>query len=156
RVRLRLSGASGLEILYRSSRRFRKRATITKSHGDEWMNTRALLTGMEWFPLCAGGLHRYFYDEVHTLPQLGIGGTALVTYLDGPSEAPIRLQAMAPQGASLPRLLSGAHGAVNRIIQDGVDIINSHFALYAYPWVRNIPRSTPFVVNFHGPWAGEM
>jgi glycosyltransferase involved in cell wall biosynthesis len=63
---------------------------------------------------------------------------------------------MAPAGASLARRWQGARRAARAVIHEGVDLVNSHFALYAYPWLRDLPRSTPLVVNFQGPWADEL
>ena len=117
---------------------------------------KVLMVGMEWLPNRDGGLNRYFYDMVHALPAVGIGGTALVSYIEPGQEAPLALQGMAARNASLPQLWRGARQAVRSALQEKVDVINPHFALYCWPWLRDVPRSTPIVVNFHGPWASEI
>ena len=47
---------------------------------------------MEWFPNRAGGLKRYFYEEVHALPVVKIHGTAVVTDLQTGQTAPRSLK----------------------------------------------------------------
>lgn len=118
------------------------------------MNT--LLVGKDWFPNCPGGLDRYFYEEVRTLPGVGIRGTALLAHLVPGQSAALRLRAMAPEGASLVQRWHGARRAAQSVLSEGVDLVNSHFALYAYPWLRDLPREVPLVVNFQGPWADEL
>jgi glycogen synthase len=62
---------------------------------------------------------------------------------------------MAPPGATLIRRLKGARRVVGRLLRERPDVINSHFALYAFPWL-NLIKGTPLVVNFQGPWADEI
>src|SRR5207248_2749376 len=103
----------------------------------------ALLVGKDWFPNCPGGLDRYFYEEVRTLAGTGVTGTALLAHLLPGQSAPLALRAMAPAGASLARRWQGARRAARVVLREGVDLVNSHFALYAYPWLRDLPRSMP-------------
>jgi glycosyltransferase involved in cell wall biosynthesis len=117
---------------------------------------KVLMVGMEWLPNRAGGLNRYFYDAVHSLPTVGIAGTALVSYLEQGQRAPLKLQAMAHRGASLPQVWRGARQAVRAALQEGVEIVNPHFALYTWPWLRDLPSGMPVVINFQGPWADEI
>ncbi len=117
---------------------------------------KALLVGMEWFPNRAGGLNRYFYEEVHALPTVGIGGSALVTAFRSGQSAPLALRAMADEGANGRQRRYGARREVRAALGEGVDVINAHFALYAYPWLCDLPTAMPLVVNFQGPWADEM
>lgn len=64
---------------------------------------------------------------------------------------------MAPKGASLPSRWRGAIRKARQAFRGGnIDIVDAHFALYAFPWLRDIPRNVPLVVNFHGPWADEI
>src|SRR5579871_1412970 len=117
---------------------------------------KVLMVGMEWLPNRTGGLNRYFYDAVHALPAVGIGGTALVTYVKQGQEAPLELRPMADEGASLLQVWRGARRAVQRALREDVEMVNPHFALYTWPWLRELPQSTPVVVNFQGPWADEI
>ena len=117
---------------------------------------QALMVGMEWLPNRTGGLNRYFYDMMHAMPPAGVGGAALVSYLEPGQGAPLDLRAMEARDASLPHLLRGARNEVRRALREGVDVINPHFALYCWPWLRDVPRGTPLVVHFHGPWADEI
>ena len=117
---------------------------------------RALMVGMEWLPNETGGLNRYFYDEVHALPAVGIGGVALVSALMPGQNAPLRLEAMAAPGAGLAACWRGARRVARRELERGVDVVNPHFALYAWPWMRDLPADMPVVVNFQGPWSAEI
>ena len=117
---------------------------------------RVFMSGMEWFPDCAGGLNRYFYDEMYALSDLGITGSSMVAYLQQRQAAPFTLYDMAPPTASLGQRLRGAKRIAVSQINEGVDLINVHFALYALPWLKNIRPRTPLVIHFHGPWADEM
>lgn len=117
---------------------------------------RALLVGMEWFPNRAGGLNRYFYEEVHALPQAGVDGVAVVTYLRPQQTAPLSLRAMCAEAGTARDRRQGVRRIVGEELRRGVDVVNAHFALYAYPWLRDLPATTPLVLNFQGPWADEM
>lgn len=120
-----------------------------------------LMVGMEWFPNRAGGLSRYFYEEVHALAASKIGGTAIVTDLRAGQEAPapFTLRAMAQEGAGTHARRNGVRRLVREELRDATnryDVVNPHFALYAQPWLRYLPASIPMVCNFQGPWALEM
>ncbi len=123
---------------------------------SKWTPLNALLVGMEWFPNRAGGLNRYFYDEVHALPSVGIGGAAIVTAVEPGQTAPLALHAMSQSGAGLPERWRGVRAAHKDALPEHRDRLNTKFALYTYPWMRLVQRATPLVVNFHGPWADEM
>ena len=117
---------------------------------------KALLIGMEWFPNRAGGLNRYFYEEVHALPAVNMGGTAVVTDLQAGQTAPLPLRAMcASTGTARDRRI-GVRRVVREELNRGVEVVNAHFALYTYPWLRDLPAQMPLVFNFQGPWADEM
>lgn len=117
---------------------------------------RVLMVGMDWYPNKPGGLNRYFYDEVHALAGVGVQGTALVSWLEPGQTAPISLLAMGDRGASTWQRLKSARHIMRQQRQQGIEVVNSHFALYAYPWLRDLPHQEPLVVNFHGPWAEEI
>ncbi len=112
---------------------------------------------MEWFPDCRdGGLDRYYYEELESFAQSGIEGTALIS-----SGAELQLQGisvrpMATKGARLVTRWHGARTIARAAFLTGVDVVNAHFALYAFPYLREIPKAVPLVVNFQGPWAEEI
>ncbi len=68
----------------------------------------------------------------------------------------IQVFPMAPKGASLLRRWKGVSALAGTALDTGVDAVNAHFALYAFPWLDKIPRKVPLIVNFQGPWADEM
>lgn len=117
---------------------------------------RILMIGMDWYPNEPGGLNRYFYTQAHTLTAMGIPVTALVSYLKPGQTAPFPLQAVAELGATRAERLRSTRRLVGEILRAGLDVINPHFALYAYPWLRDRPAKIPMVCHFHGPWAEEM
>ena len=120
------------------------------------MARQALLIGSEWLPNQAGGLNRYFHGLCAALGREGVPASAVVTYLRPGQTGPIPVQPMAAEGVGLLARLNGARRAALAAIEDGVSLANPHFALYAWPWVRELPDHIPLVVNFHGPWADEM
>lgn len=119
---------------------------------------RIFLTGMEWFPECkVGGLDRYFYELVQALAETeGLSGTVIVSACDPADEGAFKLRPMALPGASLWRRWAGARAEARRAFAEGVDLVNAHFALYAFPLLGLIPKNVPLVVNFQGPWADEI
>ncbi|HZT41006.1 MAG TPA: glycosyltransferase family 4 protein [Chthonomonadaceae bacterium] len=117
---------------------------------------RVLMTGMDWYPNEPGGLNRYFYEEAQALAAAGMTGMALVSYLEPGQTGPMPLRALAERGAPLSQRMRGARHLAREILKQGVDVANSHFAPYAYPWLRDLPRQVPLVAHFHGPWADEM
>jgi glycosyltransferase involved in cell wall biosynthesis len=128
-----------------------------KTETDGRKPLRVFLSGMEWFPDCRdGGLDRYFYEWTCALAAQGVEGTAAVSSATGTSAGPIKLIGMAFRGASLLRRWLGARVAAARAFCEGVDLVNAHFALYAFPLLGLIPRNVPLVVNFQGPWADEI
>lgn len=131
-------------------------ARLQGRNGPVQANLNALLVGMGWFPDQPGGLNRYFFDEIQALPSVGVTGAAVVSHLSGAPSLPFALHAMAGRGAPLLRRLAGARSGVRRLLTDGVDLVDSHFALYALPWVCAVPPGVPLVVHFQGPWADEI
>ncbi len=116
-----------------------------------------LFSGMEWFPECRdGGLDRYFHEQLRALADQGVTGTALISSARAVSMGVISIEPMAHKGASLLGRWSGARCLAAKALREGVNVVNAHFALYAFPWLRMIPASVPLVVNFQGPWAEEM
>jgi len=116
-----------------------------------------LFTGMEWFPECRdGGLDRYLYEEIQALSSAGVTGTALFSFSPSSAMASMTIRPMAVKGAALWRRLNGARGGARQAFAEGAELVNSHFALYAFAYVWDIPAHVPLVVNFQGPWAEEM
>ena len=118
---------------------------------------KALFSGMDWFPDCRdGGLDRYFHDALSVFGEIGMDGTALVSAAAATFLGGIGVRGMASPGASMWRRWAGARTLAREAFGRDVNVVNSHFALYAFPWLRDLPPHVPLVVNFHGPWAGEM
>ncbi|HLV81342.1 MAG TPA: glycosyltransferase family 4 protein [Chthonomonadaceae bacterium] len=117
---------------------------------------RVLMAGMDWYPNEPGGLNRYVYGVAQALAAAGVTGAALVSYLLPGQAGPLPLRAMAEKGAPFSERMRGARRQAREALRAGVDLANPHFAPYAYPWLRDLPRNVPLVAHFHGPWAGEM
>lgn len=118
---------------------------------------KLLFTGMEWFPECLdGGLDRYYYEKIQALAGTGVSGTALATSCVATNVRGVAVEPMAGKGEALFRRWKGARSLARTAINRGVDAVNAHFALYAFPWIDLLPRNVPLVVNFHGPWADEV
>lgn len=117
---------------------------------------KVALTGMDWFPNYAGGLNRYFYEQVEVLSGLGVKGVAIVSELKAGQTASMELRSMAQPGAGLRARWRGARRIIAESVGDGAQLINAHFAMYAAPYLRALPTGFPFVVHFHGPWAAEI
>lgn len=130
---------------------------VVKIAPDRKAMPRALFSGMDWFPDCgAGGLDRYFHDEIRTFSEAGMNGMAMVSAAPCTSLGGIAVRKMAGPGASIWHRWTGARALAREAFGRGMDVANAHFALYAFPWLRELPPRVPLVVNFHGPWAGEM
>ena len=118
---------------------------------------RGLFVGMDWFPDCRdGGLDRYFHGAIRAFADGGMEGMALVSAIAQGSPGRMDVRGMASSGASVWRRCIGARALAREAFGRDVDVVNSHFALYAFPWLRDLPSHVPLVVNFQGPWAGEM
>ncbi len=109
------------------------------------------MLGMGWFATEPGGLNRYFADlqvalshraPVHAfvVAEGGVLAEGVTGAASPATTLPLRL-------ARLRRELGQARP---------VDVVNSHFALYATV-LRTLPalKRLPRVVNFQGPWASE-
>ena len=79
-----------------------------------------------------------------------------MTYLRAGQSAPLTLRAMCDETGYSPRPRQGVRRIVREELQNGVEVVNAHFALYTYPWLKDLPAATPLVFNFQGPWADEM
>jgi glycosyltransferase involved in cell wall biosynthesis len=117
---------------------------------------KTLQIGDTWLPEEEGGLARYYYELLRHLPARGASVHGLVVgspapkHLDG-----CDVTAFArPEDSMLTRLRAARRASLAFIDKGQVDLIASHFALYAVPIADKL-RSIPTVVHFHGPWSGE-
>ncbi len=117
-----------------------------------------LFSGLDWFPAgSAGGLDRYFYEMLQVFGSKGHAGQAMVSSCGSSALGNIAVRSLAEKGASFRRRWHGASRVADEVFaMQNIDLVNAHFALYAFPWLRDIPKNVPLVVNFHGPWANEM
>lgn len=109
------------------------------------------MLGSGWFPDRLGGLERYFRGLLEALPEDSTRGVVV-----GPArDAPSRIQIASDHRQPLPgRALTYARKAFASA--KGVDLVDAHFALYAFlPSLLGPLRGRPWVVHFHGPWADE-
>jgi glycosyltransferase involved in cell wall biosynthesis len=117
---------------------------------------RTLQIGDDWPDERAGGLGRYYCDLLRHLPATAttsqgmvVGSPSITQTTNG------QVVAFAASDAPMQQRLRGARRtALNQIDHGQVDLIASHFALYALPIADRL-RAIPTVVHFHGPWAGE-
>jgi glycogen(starch) synthase len=117
---------------------------------------RTLQIGDTWLPEQEGGLARYYYELLRHLPATGAAVHGLVAAEPGPKELEgCDIAAFARPADSMLTRLSSARRASLALLKTGqIDLIASHFALYALPIADKL-RATPTVVHFHGPWSGE-
>lgn len=117
---------------------------------------QALLIGKGWFPEEPGGLNRYFYDCVNTLPEVGVDVQGLVAGSDqGLAGADHRVQAFArPQDSIWTRWAGIRRAMAQTLNQHPPAVVVSHFSLYTFPVLSQLDHY-PLVVHFHGPWALE-
>jgi glycosyltransferase involved in cell wall biosynthesis len=59
-----------------------------------------------------------------------------------------------PESGTLKRILSSKTLIENLLKHEPIDLVATHFALYAIGAIRSISK-VPLVVHFHGPWAAE-
>jgi glycosyltransferase involved in cell wall biosynthesis len=122
----------------------------------EQITLRTLQLGDDWIEDREGGLGRYYFELIRSLPSTGTSATGLVV---GSERASISTngQIMAFSLANEPlwrRLRAARRISLERIDSGQVDLVASHFSLYALPILRRL-KSIPHVVHFHGPWAAE-
>jgi glycogen(starch) synthase len=117
---------------------------------------RTLQIGDDWLEERDGGLGRYYFEMLRHLAATGttthglvVGSPRVTASTNG------KVVAFARPNDSMPKRLQAARRAALAQIDNGaIDLIASHFALYAVS-IANRLRSTPTVVHFHGPWSGE-
>lgn len=123
---------------------------------ERFDSLKTLQIGDTWLPEEEGGLARYYYELLRHLPGTGTSAHGLVVGSARRKElAGCEITTFARPGDSMMARLQGARRASLALIGRGeVDLIASHFALYAVPIADRL-RSLPTVVHFHGPWSGE-
>lgn len=117
---------------------------------------RALQIGCVWPSEHGGGGDRVFADLARHLPSHGVELEALFA---GPAGRDRVDGATLSSFGSLSdgtraRWLNARRAIEARAAAGGVDVLASHFALYASAALRWLTR-VPHVVHFHGPWAAE-
>lgn len=117
---------------------------------------RTLQIGDDWPEEKAGGLGRYFFELLRHLPATETSTYAMVVGSPSVKASQVgEVVAFArPDDSMFRRFRAARQIALAQINRDEIDLIASHFALYALPIVDKL-RSLPTVVHFHGPWAGE-
>lgn len=117
--------------------------------------TRSLVLSLGWFPDHPGGLTRYVRGLTEALAADGRGAPRVLAL--GPvSNGPEFLSVVSDETRALPQRLA-AFAAQARRSAHSVELVDAHFALYAWPCLL-VPslRRLPLVVHFHGPWAAEF
>ena len=109
---------------------------------------RVLMLGKGWFPSELGGLDRYYRELLEHLPE----ATGIVV---GPAGDPgPGVTAISEHTAPLARRLLAFTGAAWRQ-RNSADVVDAHFALYAFLPLLSGLRKKPLLVHFQGPWAEE-
>ncbi|MGL6342004.1 MAG: glycosyltransferase family 4 protein, partial [Waterburya sp.] len=117
---------------------------------------KILQIGLEWFPEQGGGLDRYYYDCSQQLPLVGVEIKGLVAGSDQvAADTHGQVQAFALAQSSLIKRLTAVRKKFKQaLVQDDVELVVSHFALYAFPLLNSL-GDRRLVTHFHGPWAIE-
>jgi glycosyltransferase involved in cell wall biosynthesis len=120
------------------------------------VSIRVLQIGCVWPSERAGGGDRVFADLAKYLPSHDIALEALVagrTTRAGGLAA--RLSSFSAEtDGTRARWLGARRAIAERVRAGAVDLVASHFALYASAAIGR-RRRPPHVVHFHGPWAAE-
>lgn len=118
---------------------------------------RTLQLGMGWLPEQPGnGLDRVYHSLMQHFSDAGVEATGLVTGSPSvPEDSGGAVRAPAPSTMTLPKRLWRFRTATLEVLDSRpIDLVASHFALYAAPAIPAF-IDRPFVVHFHGPWAQE-
>ncbi|MGH9161500.1 MAG: glycosyltransferase family 4 protein [Vicinamibacteraceae bacterium] len=120
------------------------------------MSIRVLQIGCVWPSERAGGGDRVFADLAKYLPSHDIALEALVAGQTARvGRLPARLSSFGAETDGTRARWLGARKAIAERVNAGtVDLVASHFALYASAAIGRL-RRPPHVVHFHGPWAAE-
>lgn len=118
------------------------------------MTLRALQVGCVWPSERAGGGDRVFADLARYLPDSGVGVEALFAGPAGDGAAARLSSFAAATDGTRARWLGARRAIADRLDAGRVDVLATHFALYASAAIGRL-RRVPHVVHFHGPWAEE-
>ncbi|MPZ18552.1 MAG: glycosyltransferase [Luteitalea sp.] len=120
------------------------------------MSIRVLQIGCVWPSERAGGGDRVFADLAKYLPSSGIALEAVVAGQTARGGALVAKLASfgAETDGTRARWLGARRVIAERLEAGAVDLVASHFALYASAALGRL-RRPPHVVHFHGPWAAE-
>ncbi|MDO9713368.1 glycosyltransferase family 4 protein [Paracraurococcus lichenis] len=112
--------------------------------------------GPGWFNESKGGAENVFYNLYRHLPASGFDVRGVVPGSRLPErETRRRITAFRVERTSqLQRAAIIRQIFRHSCVSQEIDLIASHFALYALPLLDCL-RERPFVVHFHGPWASE-
>ena len=117
---------------------------------------RTLQIGNFWFEEQHGGLGRVYHELSQHLPRLNVQCQGLVIGNRQPAQdESSRLKVFASAKEPVHQRLLKARSSIRAaLLDDAIDLIASHFALYTFPALGAI-KKRPMVVHFHGPWAAE-
>jgi glycosyltransferase involved in cell wall biosynthesis len=106
------------------------------------------MLGMGWFPDQANGVNRYFRSLLEAIES----SHAVVV---GPAaDAPACVHVVERHERPPLRRMLGFARAV-RTLAPHADVVDAHFAMYAFLPVLLGLRGKPLVVHFQGPWGNE-
>ena len=115
-----------------------------------------LQIGNDWFSERTAASIRVYSELMVHLPDAGVqvcglvAGSAEVEMVTGGA-----VRAFASPSAPLwLRLLQARRAVIDALRTRRVDLLVSHFALYAFPVIDRLQK-LPVVIHFHGPWAAE-
>ncbi len=117
---------------------------------------RTLQIGDTWLEEGEGGLGRYYFELLRHLPATGTSFRGLVVgspRVSGSTGGSV-VSIAQPDAPLLTRLRAARRLAMSEISVGKIDLVASHFALYALPIVDYLEK-IPTVIHFHGPWSGE-
>lgn len=124
----------------------------------EWRSSalRSLHVGMGWYDEQPGGLNRMVANLLHHLPAAEVATRGLVAGRPEVEELTAgRVRSFARLSDPLPLRVLRAGRALQASLRElSPDVVALHFALFGLLGLGGL-RSTPLVVHFHGPWAGE-
>jgi glycosyltransferase involved in cell wall biosynthesis len=120
------------------------------------MAMQALEIGDDWPTERAGGLSTYYKALLQHLPASDVRVHGLVLSADDLYRSTQgQVTPFATTQDNIGRRLVRLRKCATTLLDDNpIDLIASHFALYALPLLDRV-RKTPLVVHFHGPWSGE-
>jgi glycogen synthase len=110
---------------------------------------------MGWFPEAPGGLNRYFFELLRSLPATGVAVEGFVVGSDDIARATNgTVRAVAPRTSGVLSRWLGMRRAWGKGDRPVDPLAVCHFAYHAFPLLDRLPAHR-FVLHFHGPWAAE-